>query len=54
VIEHQLAHRVPDTLGTAYNRTKFLKERRMMMQPWADFLDRVKQGARVAPLPAQN
>ncbi|ERJ39038.1 Integrase [Burkholderia sp. AU4i] len=50
VIEHQLAHRVPDTLGTAYNRTKFLKERRMMMQQWADYLDRVKQGAQVIPL----
>ena len=31
IIEHQLAHRVPDALGTAYNRTKFLKERRAMM-----------------------
>ncbi|MBR8367266.1 integrase arm-type DNA-binding domain-containing protein [Burkholderia sp. AU19243] len=53
VIEHQLAHRVPDTLGTAYNRTKFLKERRMMMQKWADYLDHVKQGAQVIPLPVQ-
>lgn len=54
VIEHQLAHRVPDSLGTAYNRTKFLKERRIMMQQWADFLDRVKQGAQVIALPAQG
>ena len=51
VIEHQLAHRVPDTLGTAYNRTKFLKERRTMMQQWADYLDRLKAGAEVIPLP---
>lgn len=29
VIEHQLAHAVPDALGTAYNRTKFIKDRRM-------------------------
>jgi integrase len=28
VIEHQLAHCVPDALGTAYNRTKFLKDAR--------------------------
>lgn len=42
VIEHQLAHQVPDALGTAYNRTKFLKERRAMMQKWADYLDRLK------------
>lgn len=44
VIEHQLAHRVPDALGTAYNRTKFLKERTFMMQQWADFLDKLKSG----------
>ena len=50
VIEHQLAHRVPDTLGTAYNRTKFLKERRLMMQTWADYLDKLKVGAEVISL----
>ncbi len=36
VIEHQLAHTVPDALGIAYNRTKFLKERNAMMPLWAD------------------
>lgn len=51
VIEHQLAHRVSDALGTAYNRTKFLKERRAMMQQWADYLDKLKAGAEVIPLP---
>jgi integrase len=51
VIEHQLAHRVPDALGTAYNRTKFLEERRAMMQQWADYLDRLKAGAEVIPFP---
>jgi integrase len=50
VIEHQLAHAVPDALGTAYNRTKFLKERRTMMQLWADYLDKLKAGADVIPL----
>jgi integrase len=44
VIEHQLAHMVPDPLGTAYNRTKFLAERRAMMQQWADYLDRLRNG----------
>lgn len=44
VIEHQLAHAVPDTLGKAYNRTKFIKERRAMMQKWADYLDALRQG----------
>lgn len=46
IIEHQLAHKVPDTLGTAYNRTKFLKDRRAMMQQWADYLDELKVGAK--------
>lgn len=44
VIEHQLAHAVPDVLGGAYNRTRFIKERRAMMQKWADYLDRLKKG----------
>lgn len=46
-IEHQLAHKVPDTLGAAYNRTKFLKQRVAMMQAWADYLDKLKAGAKV-------
>lgn len=50
VIEHQLAHTVSDALGTAYNRTKFLKERKAMMQLWADYLDKLKDGAEVIPL----
>jgi len=50
IIEHQLAHRVPDSLGTAYNRTKFIKERGKMMQQWADYLDKLKAGAEVIPL----
>lgn len=45
VIEHQLAHRVPDPLGGAYNRTRFLADRRRMMQQWADYLDRLREGA---------
>ena len=50
VIEAQLAHRVPDTLGNAYNRTTHITERRKMMQLWADYLDGLKQGARVLPM----
>jgi integrase len=42
VIEHQLAHKVPDALGTAYNRTKFLDQRKSMMQSWADYLEKLK------------
>jgi len=50
VIEHQLAHKVPDVLGSAYNRTKFLRERRVMMQLWADYLEKLKAGADVVQL----
>ena len=53
IIEHQLAHRVSDNLGTAYNRTKFIKERIKMMQQWADCLDKLKAGAEVLPLQSQ-
>ena len=49
-IEHQLAHAVRDPLGRAYNRTTHLPERRRMMQPWADYLDGLKNGAEVVPL----
>lgn len=48
-IEHQLAHAVRDPNGRAYNRTAHLKERRRMMQLWADYLDGLKQGAKVIP-----
>ncbi|GHU34853.1 hypothetical protein AGMMS50256_29110 [Betaproteobacteria bacterium] len=50
IIEHQLAHRVPDNLGTAYNRTRYLPQRKAMMQAWADYLDKLKAGAQVIPL----
>ncbi len=53
VIDHQLAHKVPDTLGTAYNRTKFLDDRVAKMQAWADYLDRLKAGAEVVRIRPQ-
>lgn len=45
VIEHQLAHKVPDALGAAYNRTKFIDDRTKMMQSWADYIDQLKSSA---------
>ncbi|KHK49418.1 integrase [Ralstonia sp. A12] len=42
IIEAQLAHVVKDTNGRAYNRTRFLQQRREMMQQWADYLDQLK------------
>jgi len=42
-IEHQLAHAVRDPNGRAYNRTAHLEGRAIMMQDWADYLDRLKE-----------
>ncbi len=42
LIEHQLAHKVIDPNGRAYNRTTHIEERRKMMQAWADYLDGLK------------
>lgn len=53
VIEAQLAHRVPDALGRAYNRTLFLEQRRELMTKWADYLDRLRKGADVVTLPTR-
>ncbi len=50
IIEHQLAHKVPDALGSAYNRTKFIEQRKEMMQAWADYLDELKAGAKIINL----
>lgn len=50
VIEAQLAHAVPDALGRAYNRTTFAEQRRELMVKWADYLDRLRDGAQVIEL----
>lgn len=51
-IEHQLAHAVKDPNGRAYNRTAHLSERKMMMQDWSDYLDKLKVGAEILVLNA--
>jgi integrase len=51
LLEHQLAHKVPGVLGPAYNRSKYLDQRRVMMQDYADYLDRLRRGADVIALP---
>jgi integrase len=51
LIEHQLAHKVKDPLGRAYNRTQHLPERRRMMQRWADYLEGLRlKNATVIPI----
>ena len=47
LIEHQLAHTVKDANGRAYNRTAHLPARRVMMQTWADYLDKLRMGGEV-------
>ena len=44
LVEHQLAHKVKDPNGQAYNRTAHLPARRDMMQRWADYLDQLRYG----------
>lgn len=43
-IEQQLGHQVKDSLGRSYNRTTYFKQRKEMMQAWADYLDGLKAG----------
>jgi integrase len=54
LIEHQLAHRVKDPLGRAYNRTAHLPERAAMMQRWADYLDELRTGERPRVVPIRK
>jgi integrase len=45
IIDQQLAHIVKDPNGRAYNRTAHLRQRREMMQHWADYLDQLRKVA---------
>jgi len=47
VIERQLAHCERNEVRGAYNRAQYIKERSVMMQHWADYLDGIKAGAKV-------
>lgn len=42
MIEMQLAHKVRDSNGRAYNRVQWLDERREMLQAWADYIYQLK------------
>ncbi|MDO8264643.1 MAG: integrase arm-type DNA-binding domain-containing protein [Gallionella sp.] len=52
VIEAQLAHGKSGPLGSAYDRTTYMAQRRKMMHEWADYLDKLRVGAQVIPLRA--
>ena len=45
LIERQLAHAEKNAVRSAYNRADYLPERKVMMQAWADYLDKLKAGA---------
>ena len=47
VPDAQLAHAKKGDVARAYDRAKFLDERKIMMQNWADYLDDVAQGGTV-------
>lgn len=47
VIEAQLAHGKSGPLGSAYDRAEYMELRRQMMVKWADYLDRLRDGAQV-------
>lgn len=46
-IEHELGHQVIDPNGRAYNRASFFSERRLLMQEWANYLDKLKSGGEI-------
>jgi integrase len=48
VIELQLAHSERNKVRAAYNKAQRLPERRKMMQAWADYLDALRERARIA------
>ena len=54
VVEMQLAHRVKDALGRAYNRTQLVEQRRVMLQAWADYLDSLRRVVDVRTLPLRE
>ncbi len=43
----QLAHAKGDNVRRAYDRTKYLPQRKKMMQEWADYLDAIAKGGNV-------
>jgi len=50
VVERQLAHGDRNKIRASYNYAQHLPERSRMMQAWADFLDSLREGGKVAPI----
>lgn len=49
VVDRQLAHAPKDKVASAYDRAKFLDERKAMMQAWADYLQALESGETPRP-----
>jgi len=49
IIERHLAHNSREELGEAYDRARFVEQRREMAQAWADYLDELARGP-ITPL----
>jgi integrase len=47
VVDRQLAHAPRSKVDAAYDRAKFLSDRRVMMQEWADYLDKIADSGKV-------
>jgi integrase len=54
-IERQLSHTPADVIRGIYNRARYLEERRILLQAWADWLDQVDaEGRQGAAVPAHR
>jgi hypothetical protein len=53
-IERQLAHGASDDLRCVYNYAQYLPTRRLMMQAWADYLDKLRVSARYERTPSER
>ncbi|MDD3288851.1 MAG: tyrosine-type recombinase/integrase [Alphaproteobacteria bacterium] len=54
VIDRQLAHAPRNRVDAAYDRAMFLDDRRIMMQEWADYLDKLAEKGKVISANANN
>ena len=49
IVERHLAHGSDEELGEAYDRTRFLTQRKKMAQEWADYLDSLAESSVTGP-----
>lgn len=53
-IERQLAHEPANKVRAAYNRADYLEERKVMMQEWADYIDKLRNEAAARQASCKN